>query len=94
MIGRGLLAHPDLLHPEWNCVKRKMKYLDFYEKIYDAYVRKLSGEMQILKHMQEFWIYFMPDADRKLKKKLKKTQRLFAFESYARRILDEYDYGQ
>lgn len=92
MIGRGLLAHPDLLHPEWDSVERKTKYLDFYERIYDAYARKLSGEMQILKHMQEFWTYFLPDADKRLKKKLKKTQSLFAFESYARRILEEYDY--
>lgn len=92
MIGRGLLAHPDLLYPEWNCTERKARCIDFYERIYDAYARKFSGEMQILKHMQEFWTYFMPDADKKLKKKLKKTQSLFAFESYAQRILEEYNY--
>jgi tRNA-dihydrouridine synthase B len=94
MIGRGLLARPDLLHTEWNAAERKKKYVEFYETLYDAYARRLSGETQILTHMQCFWDYFLPDADRKLRKKLKKTLSLYAFEGYAKKILEAYDYGQ
>ena len=81
MIGRGLLANPALameyiqdkkLTPE----ERYRKFKLFHDELLAAYAERLQGEHQLVMKMKTFWEYFMPATDRKILKKIHKSNKL------------------
>lgn len=81
MIGRGLLANPALaveyvrgksLSPE----ERMQKFRLFHAELLAAYAERLQGDQQLLTKMKTFWEYFMPSTDRRILKKIHKSNKL------------------
>lgn len=81
MIGRGLLANP-LLAVEYINGKtftpeeRFRKFKSFHDELLAAYAERLQGEHQLVMKMKTFWEYFMPATDRKILKKIHKSNKL------------------
>ena len=82
MLGRGLLAYP-WLASEWKqgetlpVNERRTRLIDFHGRLLDAYTSRLEGgEHQLLSKMQTLWDYLLPDADKKLRKKVLKSTTL------------------
>lgn len=79
MIGRGLLAHPELAieyadDKEIEENEKLKMYKQLHNMVYDEYSLRLNGgDPQLLCKMQEFWEYFYPDYDRKKRKQIKKA---------------------
>ena len=48
----------------------------FHEELFSAYSQVLQGETQLLVKMKTLWEYFLPEIDRKLLKRIKKSTRL------------------
>lgn len=93
MLGRGLLAHP-WLAAEYTTgqsftpseVNKKMQL--FHALLLDEYrVRLEGGDHQILSKMKTLWEYLMPDADRKLRKKILKSTTLAGYEQAVKELL-------
>jgi tRNA-dihydrouridine synthase B len=89
MMGRALVAHPDLLLAGATLPERLERLRLFHQAFYAACESQLSGKAQVLAKMQSFWQMFLPDADRKLRKKILKTRRLEAFEAYTSLLLND-----
>ena len=78
MLGRGLLANPALA---WEYANGAVFSPDeLYEKVKALHARllqyyeaHLQGEVQLLSKMKPYWEYLLPDADRKIKKAIKKA---------------------
>lgn len=87
MIGRALVAHPDLLLGEITPTERMERLRAFHLALFSAYDSHLSGQAQLLAKMRSFWQLFLPDADKKLRKKILKTRSLEAFNAYTSRLL-------
>lgn len=82
MIGRALLAMPDLAEiytsdetPSGE--ERLQKYRLFHDKLLAANMEQLEGgEHQIVTKMKGYWEYFMPETEKKLRKKVMKANKL------------------
>lgn len=73
MIGRKLLATPDLFETK----KSAEKIRHFHDLLLERYSEKLTGgEHQILTKMKTLWEYLLPDADKKARKLIKKSNNL------------------
>lgn len=78
MLGRGLLANPALA---WEYVngtsfspdKLHEKVKALHARLLQYYEAHLQGEAQLLSKMKPYWEYLLPDADRKIKKAIKKA---------------------
>lgn len=89
MIGRGLLACPNLLEEkngQTQCDRKKL--LAFHNDILEGYKRIQSGEKNVLFKMKELWFYLSKSFEDmpKLEKKLKKAQNCREYEAVAREI--------
>ena len=78
MLGRGLLANPALAWEYANGavfspdeLHEKVKAL--HARLLQYYEAHLQGEVQLLSKMKPYWEYLLPDADRKIKKAIKKA---------------------
>ncbi len=78
MLGRGLLANPALAWEYANGtvfspdeLHEKVKAL--HARLLQYYEAYLQGEAQLLSKMKPYWEYLLPDADRKIKKAIKKA---------------------
>ena len=78
MLGRGLLANPALAWEYANGtvfspdeLHEKVKAL--HARLLQYYEAHLQGEAQLLSKMKPYWEYLLPDADRKIKKAIKKA---------------------
>ena len=87
MIGRAIVARPYLLVPEADEQERLERLCRFYEAVAGACEQSSCGDVQWLDRMQSFWKLFLPDADRKLRKKILKTRKPDAFRAYTAEIL-------
>lgn len=85
MIGRGLLAQPWLASEYmdgvlWDAGRKQQALRRFHADLQDYYVQTIEGgELQLLHKLQSFWEYFLVDADRKLRKKIKKATKMSAY---------------
>lgn len=92
MIGRGLLANPALgweyKAGEVLSQKEKMKKTKaLHEGVFLYYQNRLEGgDIQLLSKMKAFWEYLLPDADRKIRKKIKKSSRISTYEEAVREL--------
>lgn len=90
MIGRAIVAHPHLLVPHLSPDQQMARLRQFYEILASTYQTQLCGDVQWLDKMQAFWKLFLPDADRKLRKKILKTRKPDAFRAYTADLLSSY----
>ena len=87
MIGRALVARPHLLAEGLPEGERMERLRDFYHSLSEVYEQHLCGTAQWLDKMQSFWRLFLPDADRRLRKKILKTRKPEAFRAYVEELL-------
>ena len=87
MVGRALLAKPYLF----------CNFVDgadlerFHGILYSQYQKHvLGGEHQILTKMKSLWEYFLPAADKKLRKAIKKCNSIARYEQIVAQIFKNY----
>ena len=90
-LGRGLLANPFLAKEFKEGVieeaHQKMNvYQQFHEYLMEHYATSLQGDAHLLMKMKTFWEYFLPDADRKCLKAIKKTNKLQQYMDAVKKI--------
>ena len=81
MIGRGLLANPELANEirnnkEADTENTLRKIRTLHDLTLAEYCNTLHGETQILMKIKPYWEYLMPDMDRKARKKIMKSTSL------------------
>lgn len=88
MIGRGFLAHPDLL-----CEEKSIEKLQkFHEMLFTSYKQKLTGgDHQVLAKMKSIWEFMLPDADKKSHKLIKKSTNLSKYEHAVNQLFRSYE---
>lgn len=86
MIGRGLLAHPELAieYKEQRALSSdelREKLHSMHRYMYDHYAVHLEGgSMQLLNKMKTFWDYLTPEGDKKLLKAIHKSTSLIKYD--------------
>lgn len=85
MLGRGILANPELIEELHGTPKHDMQRLrSFLSDICDRYITEMSGgDRNTLYKMKELWVYLgglFPDADKHLKQ-IKKANRLMEYDA-------------
>lgn len=80
MLGRGLLVNPALAweYKEGVLLSQRELYIkveNLHARLLEYYEDHLQGDAQLLSKMKPYWEYLLPDADRKLKKAIKKATR-------------------
>lgn len=94
MIGRGLIANPNLINDITNNIKLdKMVLKDFHDRVCEDYKRVLFGDRNVLFKMKELWFYMIPtftDSE-KYAKKIKKAERLSDYNDVVSRLFNEQE---
>lgn len=89
MIGRKLLATPDLFETE----KSAEQIMHFHDLLLERYSKKLTGgEHQILSKMKTLWEYLLPEADKKVRKLIKKSNNLTQYNEAVNLIFRNRDF--
>lgn len=90
MIGRALLTNPTLPcqlkglpSPDIATTLRKL-----HNDLLAVCQARMSDNKQIVRHMQLYWDYLLPDADRKLRKAMKKAVKLEQYTAAAASLLN------
>ena len=86
MIGRGLIARPDMLSTD---KADSQKLIAFYDALLEAYLIAFGGSRNAMFRLKEHWHYLLPcfaDSE-KLGKKLRKTTDLQEYRTISREIL-------
>lgn len=84
MLGRGIVAYPDLLDlingQDGHDYKKLRRY---HDEVLREYEKIMSGDRNLLFRMKEFWSYFQHNfpEDPKLWKKIKKCEKLTVYHS-------------
>lgn len=81
LIGRGLLSSPFLAADFYkNETKgdtgRIQQVLAFHDALLEDYKNHLQGENQLLNKMKTLWDYFLPEVDGKIRKRIRKANKL------------------
>lgn len=85
-VGRGLVSSPfvakDFRNNTTSSESEQVSLLSgFHQTLFSAYSERLQGETQLLTKMKTLWEYFLPETDRKLLKRIKKTNKLAEYTS-------------
>jgi len=95
VIGRGLLEDPALafkiIHQRDKNCKSDFSgiYKTFHDELLKEYKNYLEGgDAQILQKMKTLWDYFLPEIDKKLRKKIKKCRKLEEYNQITRIIFN------
>lgn len=89
MLGRGLLAYPNLINEKTNHESYDRKKLKaFHDEILEAYKEIQSGDRNILYRMKELWFYLAKSFEPmpRLEKEIRKAQRCSEYESIVKQI--------
>lgn len=93
MLGRGLLAHP-WLATEYTTgqiltdAEKRAKLSEFHQLLSELYSLRLEGgDHQILAKLKTLWDYLLPDAEKRLRKKVIKSSNLTAYHSAVKELL-------
>ena len=86
MIGRGLIARPDMLAKE---KATSQTLIAFYEALLEGYLVAFGGSRNAMFRLKEHWHYLLPcfEDSEKLGKKLRKTTDLEEYRTISREIL-------
>lgn len=94
MSGRGLLAQPWLAMEyssgqTLSTGEKKERLREFHRLLQDGYnIRLEGGEHQVLSKMKTVWDYLLPDAEKKLRKKVVKSSSLQIYNRAVSELLD------
>lgn len=93
MIGRGLIANPELALWYKNNDEKDhydtAKFKEFHNSLLEQYIDVLSGDKPVLHRMKEFWAYWQvnfPDKEKELKK-IRKSNKLFEYKDLITSVL-------
>lgn len=93
MIGRGFLRNPGLLDTiRGGGLPGRERLKAFHDCIYEAYKEEMSGGRPTLFKMKELWFYMgdlFPGCE-KLLKKIRKAEKLPAYEDAVERLFERY----
>nr|WP_321521252.1 tRNA-dihydrouridine synthase family protein [uncultured Macellibacteroides sp.] len=96
MIGRGLLSYP-WMAVEYKSGKkieqgeRRKMLIDFHELLYEGYANQLEGgDHQLLSKLKTIWDYFLPDSEKKMRKKVIKSTSLNNYRLSVSSLLADY----
>ena len=95
MLGRGLLGHPEMAAEASTGVlltsdEKRTRLKEFHNELFNSYSELLQGDSQLLTKLKTIWEYLLPDADRKLKKKIAKSNKVALYTDAVRVLLNEY----
>lgn len=94
MIGRGLIANPNLVTNITNNMKIDKKLIrDFHDRIYEDYKRILFGDRNVLFKMKELWFYMIPmfSDNTKYAKRIRKSVKFYDYEDAVSSLFKEKD---
>ncbi|MCH5268052.1 MAG: tRNA-dihydrouridine synthase family protein [Lachnospiraceae bacterium] len=91
MIGRGLVSDPGLVTRVLGQETGKEQLWEFYQDIFRAYQKELSGDTHLLQKMKELWLYMAPQfmGHEKYLKKIKKSHKLSEYEFAVHKLFEE-----
>lgn len=99
MIGRGLLARPWLAYEYRtgeilpDSLKRE-RLRTFHALLSEKYQQRMEGgEHQVLTKLKTLWDYLLPDAEKKLRKKIIKSSTLSAYQKAVAELMDGSETG-
>ena len=93
MLGRGLLSHPwlaaeYLTGQTLSEAEKRTKLATFHQLLAEQYTSRLEGgDHQILAKLKTLWEYLLPDAEKRLRKKVLKSNNLTAYYSAVKELL-------
>lgn len=93
MLGRGLLSHPWLAAEYANgktlsATEKQTRLVDFHRLLAEQYSLCLEGgDHQILAKLKTLWDYLLPDAEKRLRKKVIKSNNLTVYYSAVKELL-------
>lgn len=93
MLGRGILKNPGLIDEIlWNTPTGKETLLALHDDIFEGYKEYISGDINVLYKMKEWWRYLSisyekNEITKKPLKKLMKTKSLAEYNSLAKQII-------
>lgn len=93
MLGRGLLSYPWLAQEylsgkELSPSEKQEKLRLFHSLLVEGYSPRLEGgEHQMLEKLKTIWDYLLPDAEKKLRKKIIKSTKLTAYQAAVNALL-------
>lgn len=94
MIGRGLLSDPFLAasyHAITHSPEEQQQLLHrFLSELFENYKSVLQGDHQLLTKVKTIWEYLLPDADKKLRKKIMKSTRIDQYTEAVHSLLKQY----
>lgn len=93
-LGRGLLSSPFIgkefqTNETFSENQRMAACFAFHEELFSTYSGVLQGEIQLLTKMKTLWEYFLPETDRKLLKRIKKSNKIIQYKEAVRDIFSE-----
>lgn len=93
MLGRGLLSSPWLAAEYrsgnlFTAEEKREKLFAFHALLVEKYSSRLEGgEHQILDKMKTLWDYLLPDAEKRLRKKVLKSSRLGDYQEAVKNLI-------
>lgn len=93
MLGRGLLSHPwlaaeYLTGQTLSEAEKRTKLATFHQLLAEQYTSRLEGgDHQILAKLKTLWEYLLPDAEKRLRKKVLKMQQPYCLYSAVKELL-------
>jgi len=99
VLGRGLIARPGMLHPQYVCEnvetmlqltqEERVRFQNFHDEILAGYDDYMSGDRNTLFKMKELWTWWavMFPGQEKVLKKIKKTNTLNEYQMLVKSLL-------
>lgn len=93
MIGRGLISNPALVVQILGQDTTKEALRGFYQDIYEAYQKELSGDVHLLHKMKELWSFMAPrfTNHETYLKKIRKSRTMSEYQVVIGRLFAEQD---
>lgn len=90
-LGRGLLQNPflarEILSGPISADERQQTISAFHQDLLNSYQSRLAGDHQVLTKMKTFWEYFLPESNKKIRKKILKSQTIDQYKQYSSQLL-------
>ena len=93
MIGRGLIANPNLANEINGADKITREQIkQYHEALFDEFKKIMKSDKHLLNKMKEFWFYIAENFEdtHKTRKIIRKTQNLYKYDLAVNEILENY----
>ncbi|MCF0129822.1 MAG: tRNA-dihydrouridine synthase family protein [Pseudobutyrivibrio sp.] len=93
MLGRGLIAHPNLAREAAGKEKSPVSFREFHDELFRQYENRLSGETPLLHRMKEMWTFWKEELcdtpeKEKVLKSLMKAKRLGDYKAFMQQLMN------